>query len=166
MGILDHADPIPENGIGSSLLQETIRSLTTNEDRETTSLLPKTAFRISGTNWRFAPNLFGLKSLSLSFLSDQEAYAQIAFDRPVNLRIGLNGKYAFNKTGREDLPTAVKGRWVGTDIFLLEINEISDINDIMIRVSFGSRHPIFLLSERTLTRGMNIELPLAPQERI
>ena len=105
--------------------------------------------------------MFGLKSLSLSFVSDQEAYAQIAFDRPLKLRIGLNGKYVFNKSGREDLPAAVKGKWVGTDIFLLEINEISDINDIMIRVSFGSRLPVFLLSERTLTRGMSIKLPLA-----
>ena len=164
MSILKLADPIPEDRHGNSLLHETVDSLTKDRDLETRSSLPKKAFEVSGTNWRFAPNLFGLQSLSLSFLSDEEAYAQIALGRLVSLRIGLNGKYAFNKSGREDLPTAVKGRWIGSGIFLLELNEISDINDFFFRISFGTGHPRFFISEKTLMGGATIELPLQQAE--
>lgn len=97
--------------------------------------------QISGKKIILEPNPFLIKCFSLIF---KEATAKFkihfSFDcdrnSPVEYDVGLDGKPRIS-AGRFGLPAIVSGRWASENIFIIDLNEIGNINSFIIELEFN-----------------------------
>ncbi len=97
---------------------------------------PSTAKRISGHWYQLPANPLGLEALMLD-VRDKDMRLGIVFDgQRYTMPVGLDGTYQFAAQTPSKLPAGIKGRWSGTDTFVLEYNEIGGINTFTFTVQF------------------------------
>jgi hypothetical protein len=102
-------------------------------------------------------NALGLRELTLKFSEPSEAGVDLlVMGHQLSLRVGLDGVERFSPNRLVDLPAASKGRWLGDDTFLLQINFVGAINFYTLRLTFSDLggNVEVQLSERT---GLNEE---------
>ena len=93
----------------------------------------------------------GLSSFSLTFPGGSEAVAHLEFaDGRVEERpLGLDGVPRLSAGGRYGLPVAAQGSWEGADTFVLEYDEVANINCYELRLAFFGNEVTIQLRERT-----------------
>ena len=97
--------------------------------------------QISGKRIILDPNPFLIESFSLIF-EDVKAEFKINFsfdcdtDSPVEYDVGLDGKPRVS-AGRFGLPAIASGRWDSENIFIIDLNEIGNINSFNIEIEFN-----------------------------
>src|SRR6185369_637497 len=91
---------------------------------------PPLAMAISGLTYSLDANPLDLKSFALTLTGGAAAQLQLELsDRRDEPRpVGLDGVPRVSANGRFGLPVAVSGAWESDGIFVLEYNEVGNIN--------------------------------------
>jgi len=97
-------------------------------------------------------NPIGLKEMSFAFTSKDSASVRLSFvdGRKEVHAIGLNGTPLTTPNGRFGLPVAVKGYWQDERTFVLDYDEVGNINDFRFKVNFHESTVGIELSEATV----------------
>jgi len=136
--------PLPANPEGMARLEAGIQeaALAPQDDRGPAPPLPDIAAKVSGRNYKLDSNPYGLEGLSVVFPGGEEALlrltmaAAIAGQQQMELPVGLDGRYRISPSGRFDLPVALKGSWTGDTEFVIDFDEIGNINRWQITTAF------------------------------
>jgi CubicO group peptidase (beta-lactamase class C family) len=116
--------------------------------------LPETAKVISGKRFVLEPNPRGVQSLTLTFKDQGEAVLNLALvpgvsDKPqLEFRLGLDGVPRL-APGRFDIPVACKGVWKTQDTFVVEIDEVGNINRFSLELTFWDGQVTGKIAEKT-----------------
>ena len=88
---------------------------------------------------------------SLTFSGPSEAVAHLeTIDGRVEERpVGLDGVPRLSPGGRFGLPVALQGRWESNNTFVLDYNEVANINSYCYRLTFVHDEVSIELSEKT-----------------
>lgn len=113
--------------------------------------LPSTAKTISGNTYLLEANPLGLRSITLTFASRANASVRLTFlDNRMEVHpIGLDGRIRKSAGGRYNLPVGAKGQWEEDKIFMLDYDEIANINHLVFRIEFGDDGIAVSLTEKT-----------------
>jgi hypothetical protein len=93
----------------------------------------------------------GLTSFALTFSGNNEAVAHLeSADRGIEQRpLGLDGIPRLSLKGRFGLPAALRGRWENNSTFVLDYDEVANINSSRFRFTFGHDDVSIELHEKT-----------------
>lgn len=140
---------LPENPSAAARLAAALQDAATPP--RSVSFTPPLARTISGRRYTLAENPLDLKSFVLTFSGTEAAQLQLELGyrsdppRP----IGLDGVPRVSSDGNFGLPVAVSGRWESDSTFLVEYNEIGNINMYRFRLRFSDDDVEVQLSERS-----------------
>lgn len=140
---------LPENPSAAARLATAVRDAATPP--RPLSYISPLARTISGKRYALAENPLGLKSLVLTFPQSGDAQFQIEpGDRSDPVRpMGLDGVPRVSPGGSLGLPVAVSGRWESENTFLVDYNEVGNINRYRFRMTFAGDEVVVELSERS-----------------
>jgi hypothetical protein len=140
---------LPENPVAATRLAAAVKDAATAP--RPASFTPPLARTVSGRRYTLAKNPLDLKSFVLTFSESEVAQLQLELGnrsdppRP----IGLDGVPRVSPAGNFGLPVAVSGAWENDTTFLVEYNEIGNINMYRFRLSFSGDDVDVELSERS-----------------
>ena len=159
------AVPLPPNPEAVARLDAKIREL--SQPRVSASpppSLPETAARISGRTFACEPswlniynllslNVFSVKTFSLTFQRDDAAVlrmslASVAGRMDMEFPVGLDNVYRISP-GRYGLPGAAKGFWKNNNAFVIDLDELGNINHFTIAAKFGGETLRLAVEEKT-----------------
>jgi hypothetical protein len=163
MGAIKSDRPLPENKTAVAQLQAAVERATVAPPSKMAPPLPPLAAEISGNIFEFDENPAGLKELTLVFKPGAEATVRMAFtdhrftDKLVSERpIGLDDVPRFSPDGRFGLPVGLKGFWKDDTTFVLDYDEIANINHYQFELIFlGEKNVSIRLSEKTGTVNLS-----------
>jgi len=143
---------LPANPSGVARLAVAINEMTRAPSGKPADAMPKTATAVSGQNFVLDQNPIGLKEMSFAFTSKDSASVRLSFvdGRKEVHAIGLNGTPLTTPNGRFGLPVAVKGYWQDERTFVLDYDEVGNINDFRFKVNFHESTVGIELSEATV----------------
>jgi hypothetical protein len=106
---------------------------------------------ISGRTYALDANPFDLRSFSLTFSGGATAQLQFELvdrlDRP--RPVGLDGVPRISPEGRFGLPVAVSGAWESDGTFVLDYDEVGNINNRRFRLTFVDKGASVELTDRS-----------------
>jgi CubicO group peptidase (beta-lactamase class C family) len=145
----DH--PLPENSAGVARLAAAVKAGTLPPQSTPVPNLPQRAGRVSGRTYLMETNPLGLLEMSFTFPPRAEGSVRLAFaDGRREVRpIGLDGVPRISPNGRFGLPVAVRGLWQSEQNFVLDYDEVANINDLRFSLNFQESNVTVELSERT-----------------
>ena len=154
---VDMESPLPANPKGIARLNAALEAISEPPVPEPVSPLPGKALEISGKTFVFEENPLEVKTLRLDFNSTDEARIQITFADGTGPRsgIGLDGVYQISP-GQNNLPAGYRGHWTDDQTFILEIEEIANIDSITLKHCFEGDRVMTEIEERTT--GIKITL--------
>lgn len=161
--IVKPTTPLPPNPEGVAHLRETLAHLAAAPVAQPPLPLPAIAQAISGAIYAFGPNPLDLATLRLDFAQPTEATMAITFNdgqAPRTVDIGLDGVYRLSP-GRYGLPSAQRGTWTDGTTFVLEYNELANIDSYTFQMRF-SGHAI-TIDGQELTHSTAFQLAGASQ---
>ena len=141
--------PLPENPSAATRLAAALQDAATPP--RPVSFTPPLAKTVSGRRYTLAENPLDLKSFVLTFSGAEAAQLQLELGHrsdPPRL-IGLDGVPRVSSGGNFGLPVALSGRWESDNTFLVEYNEIGNINMYRFRLRFSDDDVEVQLSERS-----------------
>jgi beta-lactamase family protein len=129
---------LEENASAAARLASAVRDATIPPAAHPPAPAPSLAAAISGRTFALESNPLDLKSFALTFSGGPEARVQFELsDRRDGPRpVGLDGVPRVSPNGRFGLPVAVNGTWEGDTTFVLDYNEVGNINDYRFRMTF------------------------------
>jgi CubicO group peptidase (beta-lactamase class C family) len=141
--------PLPEDATGAARLATAIQNAK-SAPRPVLSASPL-AKVISGRRYTVAANPLDLKSFVLTFSGTAIAQLQLELrDRSDGPRpVGLDGVPRVSTGGRFGLPVSVNGAWESDSTFVIEYNEIANINTYRFRLTFSGRNVEVDMTERS-----------------
>ncbi|WP_394002693.1 serine hydrolase domain-containing protein [Luteimonas sp. WGS1318] len=141
--------PLPENASAAARLATAVGDAATPP--HPVSFMSPLASTVSGKRYTLAENPLDLKSFVLTFSGAEAAQVQLELgDRSDPPKpVGLDGVPRVSSDGNSGLPVAVSGRWESESTFLLEYNEIGNINTYRFRLRFSGDEVEVQLSERS-----------------
>ncbi len=140
---------LPENPETYGRLQDKITAASNPPDPEPVPPLPEMAEEISGETYVVEPNPFGIKTISLSFEGQDEALLNLSLEEDQQvLPVGLDNVYRISPGG-EVGPLALKGFWETETEFVFYYNEVSNINNYQVNMSFENEEVTFQIEEMT-----------------
>lgn len=136
--------PLPANPAGAARLESSIKRAAEPPaaPKQDDSPWPEKAAAISGKRFVLEPNPRSLQALTLTFKDRKEALLHLGLDLSVSDRplleflVGLDGVSRL-APGRFGLPVACRGAWKSPDTFVIEIDEIANINQFRLELTFG-----------------------------
>jgi CubicO group peptidase (beta-lactamase class C family) len=135
--LLDPEHALPDNPAASASLEAALHRIA---EPVTTSLAstPPLAAAVSGRLWHFSQNALGIADLTLDFGTDNAAIRLSFTDGrgPLAGPIGLDGSYRMVR-GPGGHPAGLLGAWTGSATFMLELDEITDIDAYAIDIRFS-----------------------------
>ena len=130
----DHA--LPENPEAYGQLQEKIAAASNPQDPGPVPPLPDMAEKISGKTYVTESNPFGIENISLSFEGQEEALLNLSLEGgQQTLPVGLDNVYRISSGGQFG-PLALKGFWKTDNEFVFYYNEVSNINNYQVNMTF------------------------------
>jgi CubicO group peptidase (beta-lactamase class C family) len=158
LAALKSDQPLPANPAAVARLNEAVKAATLAPAPKPVAPLPSLAMRISGKTFEFDENLLGLKELSFRFKPGAEATMRSSFntrrftDQLESVRrVGLDDIPRISPGGRFNLPVGLKGFWKDNETFVLDYDEIANINHYQFEMKFSEREVLVKLSEKTGT---------------
>ena len=144
--------PLSANPDGLALLESKVRQAALSEARpKPVPPLPEMAHTVSGQTYVLDTNMFGLKALSLTFQEQEQALFRVSTaedNQTIELPVGLDNVFRI-APGRFGLSAALKGSWETDSIFVLDFDEIGNINHWRIRVTFEGDKVALQMQEAT-----------------
>ncbi len=143
--------PLPENPAGAARLAAMVDDATRPPNAQPVRPAPPLATTISGRTYALDVNPLDLRSLTLTFSGGAEALLQLELsDRRDGPRpVGLDGVPRLSPDGRLGLPVAVSGAWENDSTFVLDYNEVGNINAYRFRMTFSDGSVMVAFSERS-----------------
>jgi len=143
---------LPPNRRGVALLESRIRqaALSRSQPRPAPPL-PKTARKVSGQRYLLDANPYGLVAVSLTFPGREEAVFGVDIvedNRTLELPVGLDNLFRISPW-RFGVPAAAKGFWETDNVFVLNLDEIGNINDWRVRMTFEDDGVTVMMKEMT-----------------
>lgn len=150
-------EALPSNPEGVALLESKVRASAQPPagGRRPVPPLPQIAAEISGKTYVLAENRFGLLTLSLTFDKQNEALFRLSLNPAITgmeelvLPLGLDNVLRFSPNGRFGLPVAMKGFWETDSTFVVFFDEIGNINNFRIEMTFDDNRVHVLMDEMT-----------------
>jgi CubicO group peptidase (beta-lactamase class C family) len=156
LAAIQSENPLPANPSAVARLEDSVNQATMAPQPKRVPAPPPMASRISGKAFEFGQNPAGLKELALTFNPGGEASVRLAFadhrftDTPVSERpVGLDGVPRISPHGRCDLPVGIKGSWKDDQTFLLDYDEIANINHYQFELTFSGTDVSVVITEKT-----------------
>jgi CubicO group peptidase (beta-lactamase class C family) len=150
--------PLPANPAAVARLKEAVKRAALAPAGKPVAPLPSLARRISGKTFEFDQNLLALREASFTFTPGAEATMRTSYNtnrftnQLVSVRaIGLDDIPRISPGGRFDLPVGLKGFWRDNETFVLDYDEIANINHYQFEMKFSERDVVVKLSEKTGT---------------
>jgi CubicO group peptidase (beta-lactamase class C family) len=143
--------PLPKNPAAEARLAKVVTAAAGTPAAQPVTPIPAISKPISGKNYLLENNPVGLKSLSLTFSGGNEAVAHLEFadGRNENRPVGLDGVPRVSLGGRFHLPVALTGAWENNQTFVLDYDEVANINSFRFRLTFSDGGVNVDLNERT-----------------
>jgi hypothetical protein len=151
--------PLPANPAAEAKLKTAIAEVAKANAPTTIPALPAIAKTISGQTFALPANWIGLQSLTLTFPAAGDPTARLAFVENANMNrleklrevrpIGLDGVLRLSPNGRYGLSVGLRGNWEDTTTFVLEYDEIANLNSYKLRLSFTESSVSVEAKERT-----------------
>ena len=151
--------PLPENPAAVARLKTAIGEAAKPPAANAIQPLPAMAKMISGKTFVLGNNWIGLQTLKLTFPAVGDATALLSFiengnmNRTDKLReirpIGLDGVLRLSPNGRAGLSVGLRGNWEDDHTFVLEYDEIANLNSYRLRLSFTENSVSVQAKERT-----------------
>lgn len=142
---------LPANPAAAARLEVAVKEMARAPSGKPSDAMPTTASAVSGQTFALDKNPIGLKEMSFVFKSKEAASVSISFEdgRREVRPIGLNGIPLITPKGRFGLPVAVKGFWQDERTFVLDYDEVGNINHFRFKVNFSENVVAIELSEAT-----------------
>jgi len=142
---------LPEDPAAATQLATALNDATNAPAVESVSPMPPLARVISGRTWSLDGNPLDLRSFVLTFPGGAEAQLQLDLgDRRDGPRpVGLDGVPRVSSNGRFGLPVAVSGAWESDSTFVLDYNEVGNINAYRFRFTFVGDRVTVELAEKS-----------------
>ena len=119
---------------------------------------PALAAAVSGRDYRLAANPLRLESLSLRFSATDEARLHLqGHDGALELPVGLDNVPRGTREGRLGIPAAATGWWTPDDRFVIEWDEIGNINRWQLELRFSDQGLTLRMQEPSMGRSLTIE---------
>jgi hypothetical protein len=135
--------PLPPNPDADAQLQKEATAASKAPDPVPAAPLPAIAATISGSVYTFPVNASRLDFLSLQFLPNGTAVANVKYyGEPLSFPIGLDGVYRIGPYGPLGLRAGATGKWTSENEFLLDLNFIANINHYTLKIKFTPEHTI------------------------
>jgi CubicO group peptidase (beta-lactamase class C family) len=156
--LVDPSRALPPNPAAVAQLDEVLAAVRQPPVPTPPQALPDIAWAVSGTTYVFEPNVLGLKSFMLEFLSLTEARVTITLHEgtgPPPLLVGLDGAFRITPTPSHErfgFPVGVRGAWDDDHTFVLEIDAIANNHAQLFRLSFDEDRVVIDARERTARR--------------
>jgi CubicO group peptidase (beta-lactamase class C family) len=149
-------EPLPANPDGVALLESRIREAAVDHtEPKPVPPLPEIARKVSGRRCALDANPYGLASASLVFREGADAATiRLSSSAPtgerseLTLPIGLDDVYRI-APGRLGMPAAAKGFWETDTSFVINLNEIGNINNWRITMTFEDDRVTVQMQENT-----------------
>jgi CubicO group peptidase (beta-lactamase class C family) len=143
--------PLPPNPASEAVLAKAITEAARPPAAQPVASVPAIAKAISGKSYLLENNPVGLKSFSLTFSGGNEAVAHLEFadGRNENRPVRLDGVPRVSPDGRFHLPVALTGSWENSETFVLDYDEVANINSYRFRLTFSDGRVSVDLVERT-----------------
>jgi CubicO group peptidase (beta-lactamase class C family) len=143
--------PLPENPVGVTGLARGISDAARPPETQSVAAQGSIAKAISGKTYQLENNPAGLKSLSVTFSPGNEALIRLDFldGRREQRPVGLDGVPRLSPGGRFGLPVAITGAWESDDTFVLNYDEVANINSYRFRLTFSGESVSVGLKEAT-----------------
>ncbi|WP_156170250.1 serine hydrolase [Luteimonas sp. FCS-9] len=141
--------PLPENPAAADRLATAVGDAAT-PPRPVAFMSPMVS-TVSGRRYTLAENPLDLKSFVLTFSGAEDAHLQLELGDRIDppRPIGLDGVPRVPSGGEFGAPVAVSGRWESDSTFVVEYNEIGNINMYRFRLRFSGDDVDVQLSERS-----------------
>ncbi len=141
--------PLPENPSAANRLAAAEKDAA--RPPHPVSFMPPLANTVSGKRYTLSENPLGLKSFVLTFSGADVAQIQLELGnrRDPPRPVGLDGVPRVSAEGNFGMPVAVSGRWESSNTFLVDYNEIGNINMYRFRLRFSGDGVVVELSERS-----------------
>jgi CubicO group peptidase (beta-lactamase class C family) len=151
--------PLPANPTAEAKLKTAISEVAKASAPAPVPALPAIAKTISGKTFTVAANWIGLQSLTLNFPAVGDPTVRLAFIENANMNrtekvrevrpIGLDGVLRLSPNGRYGLSVGLRGNWEDATTFVLEYDEIANLNSYKLRLSFTESGVSVQAKERT-----------------
>jgi len=143
--------PLAANPAGEQRLQKAISAAGRPPAPRAMRPEPAISTAVSGRMYGTDANPIGLLSFSIKFSGGNDAVVRLDFagGRVEQRPAGLDGVPRVSPDGRFGLPVALMGEWEDERTFVLDYDEIANINSYRFRLAFGARDVKVELSERT-----------------
>ena len=130
--------PLPEDPAAVARLGAAMHDATRPPAVQPVPPAPSLVRMISGRTYTLDANPLDLRSFALTFPGAAEAQLQLELsDRREGPRpVGLDGVPRVSSNGRFGLPVAVSGAWESDSTFVLDYNEVGNINTYRFRLTF------------------------------
>ena len=142
---------IPETAEGTAQLSAAVEAAAREPAHASPAILPPRAASISGKTYVLDENPLGIETIVLTFDGGSVASVRLHMkDRSDPARpVGLDGIARLSADGRFGLPVASTGEWENADTFVLNYDEVGNINAYTFRMTFSGREVDIRMSERT-----------------
>lgn len=168
---------IPENPLKLQNLRRALSECRKEVAEPASSVKPVLARSVSGVVFSLSPNPLNLRSIRFDFKTANEAIANLGFGSSNwTVRVGLDGKRRFSRSGPHDAALAAVGRWLSASEFLLDIDTVANINHFVFRLQFERDRARILMTETTgemtdvavegVAQGGVFQAPKRPQVRL
>jgi hypothetical protein len=131
--------PLPEGPAGAARLAAVVQDATRPPAVQSVPPASPLAPVISGRTYSLDANPLGLRSFVLTFprgAADARLQLELSDRRDGPRPVGLDGVPRVSSDGRFGLPVAVSGVWESDSVFVLDYNEIGNINSYRFRLTF------------------------------
>ena len=150
---------LPENSAAAAKLKNVISEVAKAAEPTAIQPLPAIAKLISGKTFTVQNNWIGLQTLTLRFPEVGDPTAKFSFIENWNMNrteklsevrpIGLDGRLRLSPNGRYGLSVGVRGNWEDDHTFVLEYDEVANLNSYKLRLSFTENTVSIQSKERT-----------------
>jgi len=147
--------PLPPNPDGAPSLEATVRRAAQPQAQaKPVPAMPRMARRVSGKTYALEANPYGLTDLVLTFDGETEARFRLSLtsasgeNAVLELPVGLDDVFRL-APGRGGSPAATKGFWKDEHLFVLEFDEIGNINRWRLSLTFEKDEVAVLMREGT-----------------
>ena len=147
--------PLPSSASGTAALAAALRDATQPPAGQALRPLPALARTISGKTYVLDANPLEVRSIALTFPGAAEAAVRLEFSdrRDATRPVGLDGVPRVSANGRYGLPVAVSGAWERDSVFVLDYNEVGNINAYRFRMTFAGDSVAVEFSEKSRAYG-------------
>lgn len=140
---------LPENPEAYGQLQNKITTASNPPEPEPVPSLPDMAENISGKTYVVESNPFGIGAIALSFEGQEEALLNLSLEEgKQTLPVGLDNVYRISSGGQFG-PLALKGFWKTDTEFVFYYNEVSNINNYQVNMTFEDDQVTLQVQELT-----------------